>query len=63
MKTIHHLKARWLLAAMLIAVAVGEYVAWAITKSMNWRFPSVAVAALCIGLVGAVVAWLYDGRE
>lgn len=63
MKTIHHLKARWLLAAMLIAVAIGEFVAWKITTANHWRFPSVAVAAVCVGLVASAVAWLYDGRE
>lgn len=63
MKAIHHLKARWLLAAMLIAVAVGEFVAWEITRAFHWRFPSVAIAAVCVGAVAAAVAWLYDERE
>lgn len=63
MKTIHHLKARWLLATMLLAVTVGELVAWQVTTALKWRFPSVAVAAVCVGLVAAGVAWLYDGRE
>lgn len=63
MKMIHHLKARWLLAAMLIAVAGGEYVAWQVTRAFDWRFPSIAIAAVCIGAVAAAVALLYDGRE
>lgn len=63
MKAIHHLKARWLLTAMVVAVVAGEFVAWQVTRALHWRFPSVAVGAVCVGAVAAVVAWLYDGRE
>ncbi|PTX95729.1 hypothetical protein [Opitutus sp. ER46] len=63
MKHIHHLKARWLLAAMLVAVVAGETIAWSVTKAFDIRFPAIAVAAVCIGLVAMSVSWLYDGRE
>lgn len=63
MKTFHTLKMRWLLAAMAGATIIGEIVAWQITKLLNWRFPAVAVAAVCIGLVAAVAAEFYDGKE
>ncbi len=60
---IHHLQARWLLVAMILAVIVGEAVAWYVAKTFELRFPAVAIAALCIGLVAAGASWLYDGRE
>lgn len=63
MKHIHHLKSSWLLLAMLVAVVVGETVAWYVTKTLDLRFPAVTVAAICIGLVAAGVSILYDGRE
>lgn len=63
MKHIHHLTTGGLVAAMLIAVAIGETIAWYVTKTFDIRFPAVAVGAVCIGTVGAVVSWLYDGRE
>lgn len=59
----HHLKARWLLAAMIVAVVLGEHAAWFVTKLFHWRFPVVAVAAACVGLVATVVALTYDGKE
>jgi hypothetical protein len=62
-KTIHHLKARWLIAAMLVAVAIGEFVAWQVTKAYHLHFSPVAVAAVCVGLVAAGAALLYDGTE
>lgn len=63
MKMIHHLKARWLLAAMLVTVIAGEYIAWFVTNQFGWRFPAVAVGAVCVGLVAVVVSWIYDGRD
>lgn len=63
MKHIHHLKASWLLAAMVIVVLIGETIAWYVTKLFDLRFPAVAVGAVCVGLVAAAASWLYDGRE
>lgn len=61
--TIHHLKARWLLAAMVVAVVIGELVASKAADMFGIRVPPVPVAAFCVGLVAAIVALLYDGRE
>ncbi len=63
MKHIHHLKASWLFAAMVAAVIVGEVLGNVVCRTWNLRCPSVAIAAVCIGLVAAVVSLLYDGRE
>ncbi len=61
--TIHHLKARWLVASMVAAVIIGEIVAAKVAETFTIRVPAVPVAAVCVGLVAAVVALLYDGRE
>lgn len=63
MKTFHTLKMRWLLLAMVGTTVIGEVVAWQVTRLLNWRFPAVAVAAVCVGLVAAFAAEFYDGRE
>lgn len=63
MKHIHHLKDSWLLTAMVVAVVGGETIAWYVTKAFNWRFPVVAIGAVCVGLVAAVVSVLYDGTD
>ena len=63
MKTLHTLKAPWLIVAMVIAVSIGEIVAWQVMKSLGVRFDPTAVAAVCVGAVAAVVALLYDGNE
>jgi predicted MFS family arabinose efflux permease len=63
MKRIHHLRASWLFAAMIVAVVIGETLAWYISRILDWRFPAVAVGAVCVGLVAAAASWLYDGRE
>lgn len=63
MKHIHHLKASWLLAAMIAAVIVGEIVASGVCRALEIRCPTVAIAAVCVGIVAAVVSAVYDGRE
>jgi uncharacterized membrane-anchored protein len=63
MKTLHVLKARWLLLAMVAVTTLGEIIAWQATRSFGVRFAPAAVAAVCVGLTAAVVAWLYDGHD
>jgi hypothetical protein len=60
---IKHLRASWLLLAMLIVVTLGEVIAWQICTAFGWRFPAVTIAAVCIGLVAAFVSWQYDGLD
>lgn len=60
---IHHLKSSWLLLAMLVAVVAGEAIGWYVCKAFDLRFPAVAIAAVCVGLVAGSVSYLYDGRE
>lgn len=63
MKILHTLKAGWLLLAMLAAVAVGEVIAWQISRAYDVRFAPALVAALCLGLVAFVVSLIYDGTD
>jgi len=63
MKMIHTLKMRWLLLAMLLAVVMGETIAWQISAMFDVRLDPVAVAAVCMGATAAFVALIYDGRE
>jgi hypothetical protein len=63
MKHIHHLKASWLFAAMIAAVIIGEIVGSVVCRALDVRCPSVAIAAISVGLVAAIVSALYDGRE
>ena len=63
MKMLHTLKTSWLIAAMVVAVAVGEALGWQISRAFDVRFPAVAVAALSVGLVAVVVSFLYDGSD
>lgn len=60
---LHTLKTSWLIAAMVVAVAVGEALGWQISRAFDVRFPAVAVAALSVGLVAVVVSFLYDGSD
>ena len=63
MKMIKHLKTSWFTVAILAAVVVGEFVARQICTWFDLRFAPAAIAALCIGIVAAFVAWQYDGTE
>lgn len=60
---IHTLKTPWLIAAMMVAVAIGETIAWQISRVYDVRFWSVGAAAVCVGLVAFAVSVLYDGHE
>jgi len=63
MKTLHVLKARWLLLAMAAVTILGETIAWQATRSFGVRFAPAAIAAICVGLTAVVAAWLYDGHD
>ena len=63
MKHIHHLKASWLFAAMVAAVVVAEIVGNVVCRALDVRCPTVAIAAVSVGLVAGIVAAIYDGRE
>lgn len=63
MKVIHHLTPWRLLVAMAGAVVVGEMTGWVVTQQLGIRFPVVGIGAISVGLVVAMISWLYDGRD
>jgi len=63
MKHIHHLKTSWLFAAIVAAVIVGELVGSVVCRALDMRCPSVAIAAISVGVVLALVSVVYDGTE
>jgi len=63
MKKLHTLKVRWFLAAMVLAVTIGETIAWQVSRSFSVRFDPAAVGAICVGVVAVVVSAIYDGRD
>lgn len=60
---LHTLKTSWLVVAMVVTVAIGEALGSQISRAMGIRFPAVAVAAVCVGLVAVVVSLIYDGCD
>lgn len=63
MRKIKHLKARWFLGAMLLAVILGEAVATIVGTWFGVRVPPIPIAAFCIGLVAVVTSFIYDGDD
>lgn len=63
MKLIKHLKARWLIAAMVVAILFGELIAWQISRSFGVRFVPVLAAAASVLAVAIFVSFSYDGTE
>jgi hypothetical protein len=54
---------RWLVLAMLLVTAIGELLAWQACNALGFRFPALAIGAVCVGLTATVVSLLYDGHE
>ena len=63
MKVIHHLTTWRLLAAMVAAVVLGEFLGYSVCQRLDIRFPAVGIGAVCVGLVVGMISWLYDGRD
>ena len=63
MKLIKHLKARWLAAAMVVGVLIGELIAWQISRSFGIRFEPVLAAAAAMLAVALFVSFNYDGSD
>jgi hypothetical protein len=63
MKILHTLKTSWLILAMIVAVVIGETVAWQVSRAFDLRFPAFAVGAVSVGLVAFIVSLIYDGTD
>lgn len=62
MKHLHTLRTPWFVLAMVVAVTIGELVAWQISRAYHVRFAPALVAAICVGLVAFIVSLIYDGE-
>ena len=63
MKTTRTFKGTWFLFAMVVAILIGEIVAWEASNRLGIRSNPLVVAFLCMGLVAAIASVLYDGAE
>ena len=63
MKILHTLKTSWLLLAMIVSVAIGETLAWQLSRLFDLRYSAVAVAAVSIAFAAFVVSLIYDGTD
>lgn len=63
MKTNRTFKGSWFLTAMVVAIVVGELIAWNGSSAWGFRFSPIPIAFLCIGLVEAGAVMLYRNAE
>lgn len=59
MKTARRFKGSWFLLTMVAAVALGEVVAWEISRFYGVALHPITVAFACIGVVQVVAAVIY----
>lgn len=60
MKATRKFKNSWFLTALVVALLVGEAIAWEVSSRFGVRSNPLVVAFLCIGLVAAMVSVLYE---
>jgi len=63
MKTARTFKGSWFLFAIVVAILVGEVVAWELSKYFGFTNNPFLVAFLCLGLVTALAAVLFEGAD
>lgn len=63
MKTTRTFKGSWCALAIVVAILVGEVVAWEVSSRFEIRNNPFVVALLCIGLVAAMASVLYEGAD
>lgn len=63
MKTARKFKDSWFYTAVVVAIVLGELVAWFVSENFGLRNNPLVVGILCIGLVAAMTSVLYDGRD
>lgn len=63
MKPARRFKGSWFLFAMVVAILIGEVVAWEVSSHFGVRSNPLVVAFVCAGLVAAIASVLYDGCD
>lgn len=54
---------RWLMIVSVIAVLVGEVIAWEVSNALGIRNNPLVVGVLSVGLVAAIASLLFDGAD
>ena len=63
MKTARRFKGSWFFLAIIVAISIGELVAWEAASRLGVRNNPLVVAFVCTGLVAAVASVLYEGCD
>jgi NhaP-type Na+/H+ and K+/H+ antiporter len=63
MKTLRTFKGSWFVTAIVVAIVIGEVIAWEVSSRLGIRNSPLVVAFLCTGLVAGIVTVLYDGAD
>jgi hypothetical protein len=63
MKTTRTFKGSWFLSAIVVAILIGEIVAWEVSSRLGIRNNPLVVAFLAMGLVAAIASVLYEGAD
>ena len=56
-------KTSWFLLAVVVAIVIGEVIAWEVANRFGLRSHPLVVGMLAIGLVTAIVSVLYEGVD
>jgi hypothetical protein len=63
MKTARTFKGSWFMFSIVVAIVVGEFIAWQISNSYGLRVNPVVVGFVSAALVVAIASVLYDGCD
>jgi hypothetical protein len=63
MKTTGTFKTSWFLFAIVVAIVIGEIIAWEAANHFGLRNNPLVVAVMATGLVAAFVSVLYEGID
>ncbi len=63
MKTTRTFKGSWFIFAMIVAIAVGELIAWQASQFFGFRLHPITVAFVSIGLVQVAATLWYDDAD
>lgn len=63
MKTTRTFKGPWIAVAIIVAIAIGEWVGPGISERFEIRHNPLVVALLCAGLIAALASVLHDSAD
>ena len=63
MKILHTLKTSWFVFALVVAVVIGETIAWQLSQSLGFRYSAFTIGVVSVGLTAFIVSLIYDGSD